>query len=282
MRKKLKYGLSAVDKDTPKWVYYGTAILALAISAKHHLISGLPLDNEELKGKLLEWSSYVLEIAQVVLAFAVIFVGYDHDKPDTDQPSWRPGTGSAKAILVVLIASMFLLSGCAKKTFEQVITSSKTDSTWIEKKPVDIPVKGGQTPVANMDSLKRVLKEYMELMAVRSPGEGNINMMPPEIINKVYTIPDTSGRYELQYWMNASGELMARCQAKDTVITALVDQVNRLVRESKDTSTTKTIYKTPGWVKGFIGGIVILMIAAIVYGLIRSNNKISIRSWLKK
>lgn len=280
MKKKLKYGLSAVNKDTPKWVYYSTAIIALAISAKHHVISGLPLDNDELKGMLLEWASYVLEIAQVVLAVAVIFIGYDHEKPDTDQPSWKPG--SAKAIILLLIAGMLFLSGCAKKTLEQITTSSKTDSTWVEKKQVPVPVKGGQTPTVNMDSLKRVLQEYMQLMAVRNPEGIDNNIVPPEIINKIYTIPDTSGRYELQYWINASGELMAKCQAKDTTIMALVDQVNRLVRENKNTTSTKIIYKTPGWVKGFIGGIIILIIAAILFGVIRSKKKISIGSWLKK
>lgn len=85
---KLKFGLSQVNKNAPKWVQNGTAIVALLIAAKHYLIGGIPNIDPELKELATGWFEYVMNSVQIGFAVALIFMGVDkNDKPDTDYPN---------------------------------------------------------------------------------------------------------------------------------------------------------------------------------------------------
>ncbi len=77
MKTKLKFGLSQVNNHAPRWMIYATSIVALLLTAKHYLIDGLPGVTEETKVILMAWLEYVLNMAQVLLALAVIFVGQE-------------------------------------------------------------------------------------------------------------------------------------------------------------------------------------------------------------
>ncbi len=74
MSKQLKYGLSAVNGYAPKWVINTSSVIALIIASKQIIVTGLPIDVPELKSEILKWLDYVLEVMQVCLALAVIFI----------------------------------------------------------------------------------------------------------------------------------------------------------------------------------------------------------------
>lgn len=274
MAKKLRYGLTvkAIKGTPPKWLSTATAIVGILLVAKHQLIGDLPGAADTTKELASAWYDYIMSITQVLLSVLVIFTGYDDDdKPDTDYPGFSSRNGINTILLLVGLS--VLLSSCSRKTLDISHSSHTTDSTWTTSQLVQVPVKGGSTRDVNMDSLKKLLDAYMSRYRNNPELPSAGNMVPPEIINQVYTIPDTSGRYELQYWMSATGELMARCMAKDTTIEALVEQNNRLIRKTEATATTKTIYKTPGWVKGMIAGIVMLIIVGIIILLLKGKGK---------
>lgn len=73
MNKKLKFGLSQIGSHAPLWLVNLTSLLALLVAAKHYLIAGLPVDNEQLKIELMAWTNYILDGLQVLLAMTVIF-----------------------------------------------------------------------------------------------------------------------------------------------------------------------------------------------------------------
>lgn len=81
MNGKLKYGLAAISDYAPKWMVNSSSVVALLIASKHLLINGMPLDEPMLKSMILKWVNYGLEVVQVLLALAVVFVSKksEHD-----------------------------------------------------------------------------------------------------------------------------------------------------------------------------------------------------------
>lgn len=266
MAKKLSYGLKAVSGNPPKWLSMAMAIVSLLAVSKDQLIGSVPGVADTTLEHLSQWYDYLMNIAQAALGLAVIFTGYKEDKPDTDDV--HGGYKNTVRTLLLLIAMGLLCSSCSKKTLDINREYSKTDSSWTTQKQVPVFVPGGSTPAVNMDSLKQLLQRYM---SVRNNAElPGFNTMAPNITNKVFTIPDTSGRYELQYWIDATGKLFANCVAKDGTINALVNENNRLIRERELVKEKKKVTRMPTWF------IVILIIAGIltVYGLVKDVMKL--------
>ena len=79
MKNQLKYGLSAMKGYAPKWVINTSSVVALLITSKQWLITGMPFDMPELKEDILKWLNYFLEVVQVCLALAVIFISKNTD-----------------------------------------------------------------------------------------------------------------------------------------------------------------------------------------------------------
>lgn len=75
MKSKLRFGLSQVNNYAPRWLINATSLVAIAIAAKHHLINGLPLLSEPGKQLAMQWTDYLLDSVQVLLAIGVIFFG---------------------------------------------------------------------------------------------------------------------------------------------------------------------------------------------------------------
>lgn len=166
----------------------------------------------------------------------------------------KPSKPYIDKVLLILFGSIVLTSSCSRKVSE-TITISKTDSTWMTKKLVDIPVKGGATAGINMDSLKSLMEQYMMNTSGSNPSEIT------RIVEKTFSIPDTSGRYELRYWMDASGQLFAQCVGKDQVIQTLVEQNNRLIKEVQEKKKTVVKYRLPVWTWLGLG----VVLAAILF-----------------
>lgn len=269
MSKKLRYGLStgALKGTPPKWLSMATAIVALLIVAKHQLIGDLPSGSEEFKLIVSAWYDYIMEVLQVIFALAVIFTGYDDDnKPDTDYPGYSKN--GRVGIFIIILSIGMLLTGCSKKTLDISREYSYTDSSWKDYVEQIVNVKGGYTRNVNMDSLKEVLRAYMEQQNKYNLEHPGINTLPPNITNEIYTISDTSGNYELQYWMNSTGELMARCVGKDQAISTLVEQNNRLIKKLESITEVKTVTKLPTWFKWLIGLVVVFFFIWIFKGYI--------------
>lgn len=79
MKTKLKFGLSQVNNHAPKWVINTTSIIALLLAAKHYLIDGLPGVSNATKQLVMAWLEYGLNLSQILLALAVIFIGQEQD-----------------------------------------------------------------------------------------------------------------------------------------------------------------------------------------------------------
>lgn len=75
MKTKLKFGLRQSVQYAPKWIINTTSVVALFISARHYLINELPGLDEQAKLLYSVWADYILNTLQVLLAFAVIFIG---------------------------------------------------------------------------------------------------------------------------------------------------------------------------------------------------------------
>lgn len=75
MKTKLKFGLSQSGQYAPKWLINTTSVIAIVIAAKHYLIDGLPIIDDDIKTIANAWTDYILDTAQVALAIAVIFFG---------------------------------------------------------------------------------------------------------------------------------------------------------------------------------------------------------------
>lgn len=75
MKQELKFGLSQVKASAPGWMVNATSLLALAIAAKHYLIGNMPMVSQHAKLMAMEWVDYLLDLAQVLMAVAVIFTG---------------------------------------------------------------------------------------------------------------------------------------------------------------------------------------------------------------
>lgn len=84
METKLKFGLSQVNAHAPRWLVNITALLTLVITAKHHLVNGLPLLGDETKVIVTAWLDYILDTIQVLLAITVIFSGESKPQNDND------------------------------------------------------------------------------------------------------------------------------------------------------------------------------------------------------
>lgn len=187
---------------------------------------------------------------------------------------------------LMLIGVVLILSGCAgsKKSHSTFFESAKTDSTWIEKKSVPVPVKGSATAGVNLDSLKKALLASVQpgmnldsfrmilTQAMNQPGAntdsimGVMQKMYAQLLNKVHYIPDTSGKLFMKYWVDSMGNLMAQCEQKDQVVQALVDQNNRLIKERQayKEETYKKVYRWPLIVWCLLGGTALLMIYLII------------------
>jgi hypothetical protein len=172
-------------------------------------------------------------------------------------------------IILLLIA---LLSSCAtvKKSELRVSSdsshTSKLDSSWVTLKQISVPVPGAITPSLNLDSMRR---------AWLSTGGGKI---PGQLRGQVFTQKDAAGRAELRWWFDSLGNINAECAARDQTIQALVEQNNRLIREtsdravSKETVKSKTVRRMPVWlIISLIGGGA-LGIAAIIWKFTRKVN----------
>lgn len=269
MSKKLSYGLKtkAVTGNPPKWLSMATAIVALLIVAKEQIIGKVPGVADTALEHISQWYDWLMNIAQVALALAVIFTGYnDDDKPDTDDVNG--GYRNTLKTIILLVAMGVLCSSCSKKTLDVNREYSYTDSSWKTYVEQLLKVKGGATPATNMDSLKKMLQAYLAQQNAYNPEHPGVNTLPPNITNQIYTIPDTSGNYELQYWMSSTGELMARCVGKDQTINMLVEQNNRLIERLETTKEVKTVTRLPTWFKWFIGIVIVLIILWFLKGYI--------------
>lgn len=279
MAKKFVYGMNAraLKATPPKWLMYSTAIVGLLTASKVMLIQNIPGVAEEIKEFAGQWFDYIMSLAQTALSVCVIFTGYqDNDKPGSDKPGYSNDLRGLRTVLILIATGVIFLflSSCSRKILDISRSVTEKDSTWKTTKVVPVPVAGGQTRPVNMDSLRRMFEQYTK---AQPPAPANAVVpqlaLPTELINKLFAVPDESGRYELQYWMSATGELMAKCMAKDTIVQALVEENNRLVRRSEVKTEIKTIYKVPGWVKGFIGAFIILAIAGIVWVVVSWKSK---------
>lgn len=159
-------------------------------------------------------------------------------------------------MLLLVLGCSFLFCACNRKTYDHLETS-KTDSSWTTKQPVNVPVKGGATPGVNMDSVKRLLDWYMI-----NQGKNGVPQMV--YVDKPFAVPDTSGMYELRYWMDATGQLFAQCVGKDQVISTLVDQNNRLVKESSKQVIERVKEKVPKWAWWTMGVMALLLIGPVI------------------
>ena len=264
MARKLRYGLTAkaIKGTPPKWLSIATAIAGLLLVAQDQIVGDVPALSDNARAAVTAWYEYIIEIAQVILSILTIFIGYEdaEGKADTDNIySGYSNNGIIKVILLLITVSI-IASSCSKKTLDITRTREYIDSSWTTPQQVQVPVQGGATPNTNMDSLKRLLEQYRRLAAMGNNSGNHTPGYPQEIINKIYTIPDTSGRYELQYWMTATGELMARCMAKDTTINLLIEQNNRLIKDTSTVTTTKTVKRVPAWA-WYLLGINVLIVA---------------------
>jgi hypothetical protein len=160
------------------------------------------------------------------------------------------GCGSAScthaaALLLLIPAVLLFATGC--RTVKTASTYKLTDSSWVTKRKVGVHVTGATTPAANLDSLRRTIlgvaaREGCSLQIVHDEaGSGRDTVTVRDTIKVV----DKSGRAELRMWTDANGKMYADCSAKDTTIQALVNENNRLIRESS--TKVKTIYKWPSW-----------------------------------
>ena len=87
MKTRLKFGLSQAGQYAPRWLVNTTSVITLLVAAKHYLVEGLPLLDEQAMQAVSAWVSYVLDICQVLLALAVIFFGEHKVKPIADDSS---------------------------------------------------------------------------------------------------------------------------------------------------------------------------------------------------
>lgn len=79
MKTKLKFGLSQVNNHAPKWIINTTSVIALLLAAKHYLIDGLPGVSDTTKKLVMAWLEYGLNLSQILLALAVIFIGQEQE-----------------------------------------------------------------------------------------------------------------------------------------------------------------------------------------------------------
>lgn len=156
--------------------------------------------------------------------------------------------------LIFLFALLSLMSCRNTKSFT---SSERVDSAWTVQKVLELPVNGGKTQGVNLS-----------LAYGQKIGSAPALQMPlAQYINKTYVVQDDRGRAELKYWLDERGEMWATCEAKDTVIQALVEEKNRLIKDHK--VQTKTIYKTPGWVRGLGVGLLLVVVGVIVFVAIK-------------
>ena len=155
--------------------------------------------------------------------------------------------------LIPALALLLILSGC--RTVKTATTHEHTDSTWVSLKPLDVAVAGGTTPALDLSA---ITAKWQAL------GNGQI---PAQVREKVFVVQDTSGRAELRYWYNATGELYAECSAKDTILTVMTEQINRLIRDSK--TSDKIVYRAPLWMWRAIAVGLVCLLIYIVFAIIR-------------
>ena len=75
MKAGLKFGLSQVEANAPRWLVHTASLVGLLTVAVHYLVDGLPIGQSEIKQQVIVWANYLLDVVQVVLAIAVIFTG---------------------------------------------------------------------------------------------------------------------------------------------------------------------------------------------------------------
>lgn len=131
----------------------------------------------------------------------------------------------------VILISLLLIATISCRTIKSREQTSKIDSTWITQRPIVIKTTGGKTPSVNVDSILAIL------LQMQKGGNGQ---------NRIFYIPDTSGKAMLKFWMDESGKIRADCEAKDQQYTAIVNEYNRLVQEKSNISKTKV--SIPFWV----------------------------------
>ncbi len=236
--------------------------LSLALRAAIGVLSMGSYFNE--REELAFW----LLIAGAVIEFFIqLFSGDDdYNYPSGNYPSGDNGRGYPSymnRVLVFILVAVMFTSCVAKKKIIREATSETIDSSWTEKISVDVPVKGGATPAVNIDSLKKVFK------ALLTPANGKAGTLPPEIANYYYSVPDTSGRLEMRFWINATGDLIATCNLRDSMYKVEVEQKNRLIKQLKTEKENKhTVkYRVPLWcwivLAAFLLAIVFSVVSAI-------------------
>lgn len=216
-----------------------------------------------------------LLISGAVIEFIIqLLSGDDNDRYSDNYPSGdHDGRGRypsyvSRVLVFVLVAIMFT-SCAAKRKLIRETTTETVDSSWTEKISVDVPVKGGATPAVNIESLKEVFKALLTPVI-----NGKAGTLPPDIANYYYSVPDTTGRLEMRFWMNAAGQLMTACQLRDSVYQVEVDQKNRLIKQLKTDKEHKTIvrYKVPLWCWIILAVFLVVIVLSIIGAVMRAKS----------
>lgn len=207
----------------------------------------------------------------------------------TDDQNTKGNTPSYIEKALVFIGVVLLLSSCAgsKKSHSTFFESKTTDSSWIEKKSVPVPVRGSTTAGVNLDSLKKALLSSVQpgmnldsfrqilTQAMNQPGAnvdslmGVMQKMYAKLLNKFNYISDTSGKLFMKYWVDSMGNLMAQCEQKDQIVQALVDQNNRLIKQNQVTKeeTYKKVYRWPPFMWWILAAAIVVVLYLIISGL---------------
>ncbi len=178
---------------------------------------------------------------------------FPEDKPTDEQKkgSELSNNPTKKTLLLLGVICMLGISAC--KTIKPGTNSSytKTDTTIINYKPVDVKVPGATVVNnINVDSLLSVLaasfkSEYTNSSApdidkILKEFKAGLNTSP-------VTVTDPETKVQLKYWVDEFGKLNMQCSSKDQTIQALVAEVTRLTNEVTKKETVEVQYKMTWW-----------------------------------
>jgi len=155
-------------------------------------------------------------------------------------------------VLVLAVFTAFIFGGC--QVVKPRTTHTIKDSTTINYVTVDVPVKGAKVQSGvNVDSLFKAWK------SAQASGK-------PEAAKPV-TVTDPQTKAELKYWVDQYGNLQASCESKDQTVKALIAQVSKLTSEIL--KKTEVVFVTPAWNWAAMGALLALLVASVVFNLLK-------------
>jgi len=144
---------------------------------------------------------------------------------------------------IMLLALLF--GGC--NIIKPAVNKSSIDSTTVNLKPVDVPVKGAKVNTSlNVDSL---VKDYTAkrvkflIDSANAAAAGKPIPKAPQAPPQKFTDPQTKA--ELTYWMDAYGRLQIGCESKDQTVRMMVAEIVKLTKQVTD--KVSIIKETPVW-----------------------------------